>query len=53
MRFWRIVPVAIVAPWATIWATYDTARLVGLLRDGPAGYAAWPSARWRGLALVL
>lgn len=32
----RIVD-TIVAIWATIWATYDTARLVRAARDGPAG----------------
>ena len=33
------------AIWATIWATCDTARLVGLPRDGPAGCDAWLPVR--------
>jgi hypothetical protein len=32
----------VVAVWATIWATYDTARLVVASRDGPADRGAWP-----------
>ena len=40
------------AIWATIWATYDTARLVGPAPDGPADRGAWPSVRSRGPPLV-
>jgi len=36
-----------------IWATYDTARLVGLPSGGPAGCGAWLPVRWRGLPGVL
>jgi hypothetical protein len=39
----------IVAIWATIWATCDTARLVGLRPDGPVGCGAALPVRWRGL----
>ena len=35
--------------WATFWATYDTARLVGAAREGPADCGALLSVRWRGL----
>ena len=40
------------AIWATIWATCDKARLVGLRPDGPAGRAAPLPVRWRGLPAV-
>jgi len=39
-----------VAIWATIWATYDTARLVAATRDGPADRGTGALHAMAGLA---
>ena len=52
-RFRRWSAGGIVAIWATIWATYGTARLVGLRPDGPADHSAGLLDAANGLARCL